>query len=254
MTWSIVARDARSGGIGVAVATCAFAVGARVPFAATGVGVIATQSHVNPFYGPRGLELLRQGATPGEVVRILTEADRNRAVRQLQVLDAGGRSAAFTGDACVGWCGQRAGEGYSLAGNMLAGPDVLEATERAFRASEGEPLARRFLAALAAGQAAGGDRRGRQSAAMLIHDMEEYPLVDIRVDDAADPLAELARLLGLHERVFLPYRSLMPNRLDPHGLVTAEMLATEAGNAAPKRRRSRKGVAHVSGGGGKGRA
>ena len=218
MTWSIVARDSAAGQIGIAVSTCAFAVGSRVPFVAPGVGAVATQAFVNPFYGYRGLEMLREGASPEDVMRRLTEADAGRADRQLHLMDREGRSAAYTGAECVPWCGHTVRDGFSVAGNMLAGPDVVERTAEVFAATTGS-LAVRFLAALRAGEAAGGDGRGRQSAAMLIHDAEEYPLVDLRVDDHADPLAELGRLLDVWGGHFVHYRKVMPSRANSSGVV-----------------------------------
>ena len=219
MTWSIVARDPASGQIGIAVATCAFAVGARVPFVATGIGAVATQAFVNPYYGPRGLELLRGGADAAGTVRALTEADEGRADRQVHVLDREGRLAAHTGADCVPWCGHEVRGSFSVAGNMLAGPEVVRDTIAAFEAGFGLPLHERFLAALLAGEAAGGDKRGRQSAAMLIHDGEAYPLVDIRVDDHHDPLAELGRLLQVWSGRPAQYRKAMPSMARPHGIV-----------------------------------
>jgi uncharacterized Ntn-hydrolase superfamily protein len=219
MTWSIVARDEAAGQIGIAVATCAFAVGARVPFIATGAGAIATQAFVNPFYGYRGLDLLRTGMAAEEVVSTLTEADEGRAERQLHVMDRAGRSAAYTGADCVPWCGHLLGSGFSVAGNMLAGPEVIEDTAAAFEAHAGQPLAQRFLMAMKAGEAAGGDKRGRQSAAILIHDSEEYPFLDIRVDDHPDPLAELARLESVHRARFAHYRKFMPSHAQPAGVI-----------------------------------
>jgi uncharacterized Ntn-hydrolase superfamily protein len=189
MTWSIVARDEKTGQIGITVATCAFAAGARVPFVATGIGAIATQAFINPFYGYRGLELLRAGASAEDVIRIVTTADEGREQRQVHVMDRAGRFAAYTGAECVPWGGHLIGDTFSVAGNMLAGEEVIQETARAFAAASDLPLARRFLAALKAGEAAGGDKRGKQSAAIRVHDQEEYPLVDIRVDDHADPLS-----------------------------------------------------------------
>jgi uncharacterized Ntn-hydrolase superfamily protein len=218
MTWSIIARDGQSGQMGIAVSTCAFAVGSRVPFIATGVGAIATQAFVNPFYGYRGLELLRAGEAAEEVIRILTEADAGRGQRQVHMTDRAGRFGAFTGADCVSWCGHLLGDGFSVAGNMLAGPQVIEETAKAFVAADGMPLARRFLNALKAGEAVGGDKRGRQSAAVLIHDEEEYPLLDIRVDDHPDPLAELSRLEAVSRERFLHYRKFMPSRMNPAGV------------------------------------
>lgn len=219
MTWSIVARDVSTGLIGVGVTTCAFAVGARVPFVAHGVGAIATQAFVNPYYGHRGLELLRAGASAEDVVRIVTANDDGRAERQMHVMDSKGRFAAYTGANCVDWCGHLVRENFSVAGNMLAGPQVIEETAKAYAANAHLDLARRFIAALRAGQAVGGDKRGKQSAAIMICDEEEYPYVDIRVDDHAEPLDELARLEEVGWQRFMHYRKFMPSRANPAGLI-----------------------------------
>lgn len=239
MTWSIVARDEATGQLGIAVATCAFAVGGRVPYVASGVGAVATQAFVNPFYGYRGLELLRAGAPPADVVRVLTEADEGRDQRQVHVMDARGRAAAYTGADTVPWCGHLVRDAFSVAGNMLAGPAVVEETARVFADGRGTPFARRLIAALAAGERAGGDKRGKQSAAVLIHDEEEYPLLGIRVDDHPDPLAELARLEEVSRGRYLHYRKFMPSRANPAGITDraeierriAESLAAEQGTA-----------------------
>lgn len=218
MTWSIVARDPATGQIGIAVSTCAFAVGARVPFIETGTGAIASQAFVNPFYGLRGMELLRAGATAQQALDILTAQDVGRGQRQVHVQDRAGRIAAYTGADCVPWCGHLVREGFSVAGNMLAGPAVIEETARLFEARSDLPFAKRLIAALQAGEAAGGDKRGKQSAALLIHDDEEYALFDLRVDDHADPLAELERLERVAHQRYLHYRKVMPRRDDPAGV------------------------------------
>ena len=240
MTWSILARDEATGQIGIAVSTCAFAVGARVPFIATGIGAIATQAFVNPFYGYRGLELLRQGMSADEVLRSLTEADEGRGQRQAHVMDQAGRFAAYTGAECVPWCGHLVRETFSVAGNMLAGPQVIEETAAAYAAGSATPFPRRLIAAQVAGERAGGDKRGKQSAALLIHDEEEYPLVDIRVDDHADPLAELARLETVGRERYMHYRKFMPSKASPAGVTDrgeierriAQSIAAEAREAA----------------------
>jgi uncharacterized Ntn-hydrolase superfamily protein len=219
MTWSIVARDESTGLLAIAVSTCAFAVGARVPFVETGVGAIATQSFVNPFYGYRGLELLRNGMPAADVIGHLTEPDEGRAQRQVHLVDRAGRFAAYTGAECVPWCGYLIRDGFSVAGNMLAGRQVIEETARVFESAKGQPMPSRLLAALRAGEAAGGDKRGKQSAAILIHDSEEYPLLDIRVDDHQDPLTELARLEEVSRSRFLHYRKFMPSRANPWGIL-----------------------------------
>lgn len=219
MTWSIVARDPANGQIGIAVSTCAFAVGGRVPFVETGIGAVATQAMVNPFYGSRGLALLAAGAGPVDAIRVLTAPDEGRADRQIHLMGADGRSAAYTGAECVPWCGHEVRDGFSVAGNMLAGPEVVRDTVAAFEASAGRPLFERFLLALRAGELAGGDKRGRQSAAMLIHDGEEHAFLDIRVDDHADPLAELARLIDVWKGRARHYREALPSRARPSGIV-----------------------------------
>jgi uncharacterized Ntn-hydrolase superfamily protein len=218
MTWSIVARDPASGRIGIAVATRFFAVGALVPHIRTGVGAIATQAFINPHYGPLGLDLLAAGASAAETVERLTAGDEGRHNRQLHAMDRQGRFAAYTGTACIDWCGDAVRDTFSVAGNMLAGPPVIAETVRAYEAHAGLPFARRLIAAMQAGEAAGGDKRGRQSAALLIHDGEDYPLYDLRVDDHADPLAELARLHAVARERFVHFRRYMPSRQSPSGL------------------------------------
>jgi uncharacterized Ntn-hydrolase superfamily protein len=217
MTWSIIAKDHTTGQIGVAVATRFFAVGARVPFIAAGHGGIATQAMVNPYYGIDGVPLLREQKHPQEIVQILTAADPGRESRQLHVLDIHGRIAAHTGRDCVDWCGHLQGGNFSLAGNMLAGPQVLNETADAYLANASLPFPQRLIAALKAGEAAGGDKRGRQSAALLIHGREEWPALDLRVDDHADPLAELERLERVSRAHWTTFRQFMPTRDNPAG-------------------------------------
>jgi len=218
MTWSIIARDTATGQIGIAVATRFFAVGARVPHIAAGLGGIATQALVNPYYGIDGIRMLRKGGSPQEIVSRLTGADDGRESRQLHILDAAGRIAAFTGKDCVDWCGHLAGEGFSIAGNMLAGADVLEETAKTYLAGESLPFARRLIAAMRAGEAAGGDKRGKQSAALLIHEREEWSALDLRVDDHDDPLAELERLEQVSRKHWVHFRKFLPTRQNPAGV------------------------------------
>jgi uncharacterized Ntn-hydrolase superfamily protein len=227
MTWSIIARDAGTGAIGIAVATRFFAVGARVPHIASGIGAVATQAMVNPFYGSRGLELLRSGVPAADVVRLLTQADPGHAHRQVHVMDGTGRIAAHTGAACVDWCGHTIRDGFSVAGNMLAGPAVIEEAADTFAAAVALPFARRLIAALQAGEAAGGDKRGKQSAALLVHGSESYSDLDLRVDDHADPLAELARLETVSRTHWVHFRRFMPTRHNPAG--TTDRAVIEAG-------------------------
>jgi uncharacterized Ntn-hydrolase superfamily protein len=217
MTWSIVARDPATGAFGVAVATRFFAVGALCPHADGGVGALATQALINPTFGPRGLRLLREGVPAAAVAQVLVGSDPGRATRQLHVQDAHGSIAVHTGEACVPWCGHAVHEGFSVAGNMLAGPQVIEVTARAYRDGADLPFPRRLLAALKAGEAAGGDKRGRQSAALRIHTTEEYPALDLRVDDHADPLAELERLEAVSRERFVHFARFFATRADPGG-------------------------------------
>jgi uncharacterized Ntn-hydrolase superfamily protein len=224
MTWSIIARDTSTGRVGIAVATCAFAVGARVPHIRTGVGAVATQALTNPYFGPRGLALLAAGGSASDTVRMLLAADEGRDHRQVHVLDREGRFAAATGADCVPWCGHLVGGTFSVAGNMLASAEVIEATARTYETRSDLSFARRLLAAMRAGEEAGGDKRGRQSAALLVHDDDDFPMLDLRVDDHADPLAELARLEAVARERFIHTRRFGPTRRDPVGLLDREEL------------------------------
>lgn len=218
MTWSIIARDSTTGQIGIAVATRFFAVGARVPHIAPMFGGIATQALVNPYYGIDGVGLLRQGKAPEDIVATLIAADDGRESRQLHIMDASGRIASHTGKDCVDWCGHLEGEGFSIAGNMLAGASVLDDTAAAYMAHAKLPFAQRLIAAMKAGEAAGGDKRGKQSAAVLIHGEEEWSNLDLRVDDHADPLAELARLERVSRERWVHFRQFLPTRKNPAGV------------------------------------
>ena len=230
MTWSIIARDPAEGAIGIAVATRFFAVGARVPHIMSGVGAVATQALVNPFYGTRGLQLLREGVPATDVVRLLVEADPGQAHRQVHVMDSNGRFAAHTGAACIDWCGHIQDEGFSVAGNMLAGPQVIAETAAAFKTNAALPFARRLIAALKAGEAVGGDKRGKQSAALLIHGKEAYSDLDLRVDDHADPLLELERLEKVSRMHWVHFRQFLATQGNPAG--TTDRTTIEAGIAA----------------------
>jgi uncharacterized Ntn-hydrolase superfamily protein len=218
MTWSIIARDESTGQFGIAVATRFFAVGARVPHIASGLGAIATQALDNPYYGIDGVKLLRDGKGSREIVDTLIAADNGQASRQLHVMDAKGRIASHTGKECVDWCGHLDGKNFSIAGNMLAGPRVLDDTAKAYTENKSLPFAQRLIAAMFAGEAAGGDKRGKQSAALLICGQEEWSDLDLRVDDHADPLAELARLERVSRERWVHFRPFLPTRRNPAGI------------------------------------
>jgi uncharacterized Ntn-hydrolase superfamily protein len=218
MTWSIIARDSATGQFGIAVATRFFAVGARVPHIAARFGGIATQALVNPYYGIDGVKLLREGRQPRDIVNTLIAADAGRESRQLHVMDAGGRIASHTGRECVDWCGHIEGNGFSIAGNMLAGARVLDDTAKTYAANETLPFAQRLIAAMQSGEAAGGDKRGKQSVALLIHGEEEWSDLDLRVDDHADPLAELDRLEQVSRERWVHFRKFLPTRQNPAGI------------------------------------
>lgn len=207
MTFSIVVRAGDA--YGVAVASKFLAVGAVVPAAEAGVGALATQSYANMAYRPQGLALLRTGVAAAGVVAGLTAADPERASRQLGVVAPDGNGATFTGDACHDWAGGEAGDGWAIQGNLLTGPEVITAMRDTWAAADpGQPLARRLSAALLAGDRAGGDRRGRQSAALLVvapgqgYGGTSDTVVDLRVDDHPDPVVELVRLLDTHTLLF----------------------------------------------------
>ena len=207
-TYSIAACDLAAGEWGVATQSKFLAVGSVVPWAEPHVGAIATQAYANPRYGPEGLELLRAGRSAEEVVAALTAADAASESRQLGVVDAEGGGASFTGKDCDDWAGGRVGDGYAAQGNILVSGDTVEAIARTFEANAGSPLAARLIECLAAGQAAGGDSRGQQSAALLVVAKDggygglSDVLVDLRVDDHEHPIPELQRLYGLHQAIF----------------------------------------------------
>src|SRR6476660_7562555 len=207
-TYSIAACDLDAGQWGVATQSKFLAVGSVVPWAEPHVGAVATQSYANPRYGPDGLALLRQGMSAEEVVKRLTEADDGREHRQLGVVDGRGGSASFTGDECFDWAGGQTGPCFAAQGNILVGEETVAALATTFTATDGRPLAERLLECLAAAQAAGGDRRGQQSAALLVVEKDggygglTDTLVDLRVDDHEQPVAELARIHGIHALLF----------------------------------------------------
>jgi uncharacterized Ntn-hydrolase superfamily protein len=230
VTWSIIVRDATTKRFAIAVATRFFAVGHLVPHTRAGTGAVATQALVNPFYGRNGIALLAEGRSPADVVKALTAADDGRDHRQLHVMDASGRIAAHTGRSCVDWCGHLSAADVSVAGNMLAGPAVIADTLATYLARADLPLARRLISALKAGEAAGGDKRGKQSAALVIQGDEDWPDLSLRVDDHVDPLAELERLEAVSRERFVPFSQFIPSRRDPAGVTDRAVI--EAGIAA----------------------
>jgi uncharacterized Ntn-hydrolase superfamily protein len=232
MTWSLVARDKLSGHLGVAVATRFFAVGALVPFVASKVGAIATQALVNPYYGIDGLQLLRNGRSPADVLEMLTSKDVGRAHRQVQIIDASGRVAVHTGEHCLPWSGHAVGDGFSVAGNILARPRVVDDAFEAYIKHSALPFARRLIAGMQAAEAAGGDSRGRQSAALIIMGEEEWPVLDLRVDDHPSPVGELDRLESVSRQEWARYRPFIPTRNNPAGVTDHEVIDAAVGLAA----------------------
>jgi uncharacterized Ntn-hydrolase superfamily protein len=207
-TYSIVGCDLEARQWGVGVQSKFLAVGALCPFAEAEVGAVATQSYVNPSYGPDGLTLLREGLSAEEAVERLTSADQGRAQRQLGIVDSEGRAATYTGERCFDWAGGRTGEGYAAQGNILVGAETVDALARTFESNADAPLVERLIECLAAAQAAGGDRRGQQSAALIVVQKDagyagrSDTLVDLRVDDHERPIEELRRIYGIHRRLF----------------------------------------------------
>jgi uncharacterized Ntn-hydrolase superfamily protein len=228
MTWSIIAMDPETGAFGVAVTTKFFAVGALCPYGAARTGALATQALVNPLYGTDGIRLLAEGRRAEEIVAVLTAGDPGREVRQLHVIDRDGRTAAYTGRDCIDWCGHLTAEGVSVAGNMLAGPAVIEATLETYQQRMDLSFADRLLSALNAGQAEGGDKRGKQSAALKIWRDEPYPILDLRVDDHPEPLDELRRLYGVAHERFLAFMDAMATRTNPGGITDRSWIDQKA--------------------------
>lgn len=218
MTWSIVARDAASGAFGIAVASKVLAVGALCPWAAAGVGALSSQSYTNPLYGPDVLARLGNGEGIEAAITAVTQADEGRDWRQVHGVDHSGRAFAYTGASCVAWNGHVMGESVSVAGNMLAGPGVINETMAAWQAGAAKPFARRLMDALLAGDKAGGDKRGKQSAAIRIMKTEPWPWIDLRIDDAADPIQDLSHMLDMFLDERAPYYVTLATRDRPAGI------------------------------------
>ncbi len=217
MTWSILVRDDTTGALGAAVASRFFATGAICLHMEGGVGALSTQALVNPMYAVHAMPRLRDGEAPAAIIAALTAADAGADQRQLHFIDAQGRIAQHTGPGCVTWAGHVRGQNISVAGNMLTGEAVVRRTLEAFPGASG-PLAERLLAAMEAGEAAGGDKRGKQSAALKICSADPYPDLDIRADDHHDPLAELRRLYHVGQERFAVFRRFLPGAESPCGV------------------------------------
>lgn len=216
-TFSIVARCERTGMLGVAVSTAVPGIGGICPFIRPGVGAISTQSWVNPYLGIDGLELLSQGLNAQAALDKLIADDPGREVRQVGIVDSRGRSAAWSGAECTGWFGHLTGTNFSVQGNMLVGERTIEAMAESFDGTDCLELPERLLAALEAGQAGGGDKRGRQSAVLLVFHEEAYPYFNLHVDDHPHPVHELRRVFEVARRQVLPFIKGMPTRKDPLG-------------------------------------
>jgi uncharacterized Ntn-hydrolase superfamily protein len=225
-TFSISARCARTGQFGVGISTKFIAVGALAPNAKAQVGACSTQAFVNPYHRFWMIDNLSQNQSAEAALRNSLARDPRPQIRQLAIVDAQGRSAAHTGEACDTWCGHQTGANYAAAGNMLANGDVVAEMARVFEETEGSglPLAERLLQCLEAAQAVGGDKRGKQSAALLIVDTEDYPKIDLRVDDHPDPVAELSRLYKLYHDEFEQVLAGLPSKANPAGEIGQEFL------------------------------
>ena len=226
MTWSIIARDA-SGAFGVAVASKFFAVGAMCPHARSHIGALATQALLNPLFVEPAFASMAAGQPPQDIISALVAADEGRAHRQLHLIDKANRSAAYTGAACIDWCGHTAGDGFSVAGNMLVGPQVVAATADFYREHAHLDFAERLMLALAAGEAAGGDKRGKQAAALLIYTQEDYCALDLRVDDHDEPITELKRLYAKSLERYQPFTACLPTKARPAGLTDRQLIEAE---------------------------
>lgn len=243
MTFSIVARDPRTGAVGIAVASRFFAVGAMVPYV-TSQAAFASQAFVNPLWGIDGLQGLSAGQDPKDVMTRLVDRDAGQANRQAHMINAEGIIAQHTGADCVDWAGHSKAENVSIAGNMLAGPQVIDAMLIAWQAAEGQGLVERLLTTMDAGEAAGGDKRGRQSAALIVHENQPYPAIDIRADDHAEPLLELRRLLAVSEERFALFRRAMPTQQNFAGMLDRTPL--DAAIAEKERQMAESGLPSAS--------
>lgn len=243
MTYSIVAKDPETGHLGIAVASRFFAVGALVPHIRRAAAV-ATQAFVNPMWGVEGVHRLADGASAPDVIADFIARDDGQSQRQAHMIDARGVSVAHTGADCIGWAGHAIGDGVSVAGNMLVGPQVVADTLAFYLDNSTMPMAQRLLGAMQAGEDAGGDKRGRQSAALRIHHGQDFPRIDLRADDHGDPLSELRRLLRVAEERFLFFAREMGTAEDFSG--RADRPKMEADITRAKEERLAAGVTSAS--------
>jgi uncharacterized Ntn-hydrolase superfamily protein len=239
MTFSVVACCPQSGALGVAVSTAVPAVGAICPYVRAGVGAVSTQAWVNPYLAINALDLLAQGHSVREALDQVLHEDVHAQLRQIGIVDAHGAAFNWTGTACAGWAGAATGAGYTIQGNMLAGPETVAAMQESFEASFDMKLEERLLMALEAGQASGGDKRGSQSASLTIYREERYPYLDLRVDEHCNPVKELRRVFDIAVLQLLPFVDSMPTGTDPSRVaskaVTALMLTPPALRPSPSR-------------------
>ena len=224
LTWSLLAHEPETGTFAVAVTTCALAVGASCPFLRSGVGAVSTQSITNRYLGPAVLDGMARGLSPAMAIEGALVGDEGKNLRQIHALDRHGRSAAWTGENCVEWAGSRSGTGWSVAGNMLSSEAVIADTVASFIARQDLALPERMLSALQAGEATGGDKRGRQSAALQLITTEDFPDIDLRVDDHANPLNELERLMKLWRLMRAPSLRSAPSRALPSGSINMDVI------------------------------
>jgi uncharacterized Ntn-hydrolase superfamily protein len=243
-TFSIVARCERTGMLGTAVSTADVAAGRMVTWARAGVGAVATQSWPNLYLAIDALSLMSKGASAPDALRRVIDADPGREVRQLGVVDSAGRSASWSGRECTDWYGEVTGPNFAVQGNMLVGGETVTAMADAFLGAADQDLAERLMRALEAGQAAGGDMRGRQCAALMVVDREEFPLWDIRADEHAEPVAELRRICEIARLDLLPFVQGLPTRDNPLGSLSDEFVESNmlpppqrpgGGGAGPRR-------------------
>lgn len=222
-TFSIVAHCPRTHMLGVAVSTAVPAVGAMCPYVKAGVGAVSTQSWVNPYLAIAALDLMQAGRSAPDALNAVLANDDAKDLRQIGIVDAAGRAAAWSGKSCTRWFGHIVEEHFAVQGNMLIGAETIAAMAKAFRDSVAQDLAERLLLALEAGQAAGGDKRGKQSAALRVHDTEDYALLDLRVDEHPQPVAELRRVYTIAKQQLLPFVQGMPKRGAPAGALPASV-------------------------------